>query len=200
MDDLTDIRDRYNANWNAEETRLQRHQLEADITWRYLDLYLPPQGKLLEIGFGTGFYTFPLAKRGYQITAVDLADEYVTRCKTKAEQHNLSDQIDFQTGDARILDGVPRGKFDVVLLMGPLYHLVHETDRTAALQSAYDCLKPEGVIFSAMISRFGILGDLVKDNSSWIENPEEVESFVKNGHRPMHAPRGGFRGYFARLD
>ena len=158
MDDLTDIREFYNAAWDAEENRLERHQLEADITWRYVNLYLPPRGRLLEIGFGTGAYTFPLANRGYQITAIDLADEYVTRCKAKAEELGLSDKIDFHTGDARKLEGISRGEFEAVLLMGPLYHLLLETDRTAALRAAYACLKPGGVIFSAMISRFGILG------------------------------------------
>ena len=41
MDDLTDVREMYNAAWGAESTKLQRHQLEADITRRYLDRYLP---------------------------------------------------------------------------------------------------------------------------------------------------------------
>ena len=49
MDDLTDIREFYNAAWDAEANRLERHQLEADITWHYLNLYLPPRGRLLEI-------------------------------------------------------------------------------------------------------------------------------------------------------
>ena len=39
------------------------------------------------------------------------------------------------------LDGIPRGFFDAVLIMGPLYHLVLEADRTTALQSAYDRLR-----------------------------------------------------------
>ena len=60
MDDLTDIRELYNAAWDVEETRLERHRLEADITWRYLDRHLPPTGRVLEIGSGTGAYTFPL--------------------------------------------------------------------------------------------------------------------------------------------
>ena len=200
MDDLTDIREFYNAAWDAEGNRLERHQLEADITWRYLNLHLPPRGRLLEIGFGTGAYTFPLAKRGYRITAIDLADDYVTRCKAKAKELGLSGQIDFRTGDARQLKGIPRGEFDAVLLMGPLYHLLLETDRTAALRSAYACLKSGGVIFSAMISRFGILGDLIKDNPSWIENQEAVWSHIRHGHRPTNAPKGGFRGYFVRLE
>lgn len=190
----------YNAGWDVEANRLERHQLEADITWRYLNLYLPTRGRLLEVGCGTGFYTFPLAQLGYQITAVDFANEFVTRCKTRAEELDLSDQIDFRIGDARNLDGIPRGKFEAVLLMGPLYHLLLETDRTAALRSAYACLRPGGVIFSALISRFGILGNLIKKSPSWIENQKEVWSLVRNGHRPAGAPRGGFRGYFVRLD
>ena len=89
MDDLTDVREMYNAAWGAESTRLQRHRLEADITWRYLDRYLPPGGRILDIGFGTGAtgaYPFPLVKRGYRITAVDLAEEFVTRCKAMADE------------------------------------------------------------------------------------------------------------------
>lgn len=200
MDDVSDIREFYNAGWDAEEDRLTRHQLEVDLTWRYLDLYLPPRGRLLEVGFGTGFYTFPLAKRGYRITSVDLADEFVARCRAKADAMGLADRTDFRTGDARNLEGVPRGKFDAVLMMGPLYHLVEETDRTTALKSAFERLKRGGLVFSTMLSRFGILGDLIRKNPAWIENQEEARSVVMNGHRPNDAPRGGFRGYFVRYE
>ena len=165
-----------------------------------LDRHLPPTGRLLEIGFGTGVYTFSLAKRGYRIMAVDLAEELVARCKTKADELSLDDRIDFRVGDARSLEGIPRGAFDAVLLMGPLYHLVLEDDRSAALRSAYGCLKPGGVIFSALVSRFGILGDLIRNNPAWVENQEWVRSTMKDGHRPDGAPRGGFRGYFVRLE
>ena len=196
MDDLTDIRDLYNAAWDVEETRLERHQLEADITWRYLDRHLTPSGRLLEIGSGTGAYTFPLARRGYRITAMDLAEELVTRCRAKADELGLGDRVDFRVGDARDVRDVPGGAFDAVLLMGPLYHLVREADRTAALRSAYRCLKPGGMIFSALISRFGVLATLLKRNPSWIEDRTWVRSVMENGHRPDDAPRGGFRGYF----
>jgi hypothetical protein len=32
MDDITDIREMYNLAWDSEDNRLQRHQLEHDIT------------------------------------------------------------------------------------------------------------------------------------------------------------------------
>ena len=44
MDDITDIRDMYDSGWEIEDSRLERHQLERDITWRYLDAYLPHSG------------------------------------------------------------------------------------------------------------------------------------------------------------
>jgi len=199
MDDLTDIRELYNAAWDVEQTRLQRHQLEADITWRYLDRHLPPSGRVLEIGSGTGAYTFPLSRRGYRITAIDLAEELVTRCQVKADELGLGDRIDFRVGDARDVRDIPGGAFDAVLLMGPLYHLVLEADRTAALRSAYRCLKPGGVICSALISRFGVLANLMNRNPAWIEDQKWVRSVMENGHRPDDAPRGGgFRGYFVR--
>lgn len=142
VDDVSDIREFYNAAWDGEDDRLTRHQLEADLTWRYLDLYLPSRGRILEIGFGTGSYTFVLAKRGYRLTAADFVDQFVSRCREKAEALGLANRIDFRTADARSLNGIPRSTFDAVLLMGPLYHLVLETDRSAALRAACGCLNP----------------------------------------------------------
>jgi hypothetical protein len=83
--------------------------------------------------------------------------------------------------------------------MGPLYHLVEEADRKTALKEAADRLREGGVLFSAFISRFGIMGDLMKNLTDWIENQAEVRSLVEHGHRPGDAPRGGFRGYFAKV-
>ena len=174
VDDPADIRDMYNAAWDIEDTRLERHKLGADLTWRYLARHLPPAGHLLDIGCGTGAYTFALAKRGYRITAIDLAEELVVRCKAKAAQLGLGDRIDFRVGDARNLEEEAHGAFDTVLLMGPLYHLVIEADRAAALRSAYR-------------SRFGVLADHLKKNPSWIENQEWVRSVLERGHRPDSA-------------
>lgn len=201
MDDLSDIRELYNAGWEREQSRLsERHQLEADLTWRYLNAYLPATGRILEVGFGTGFYTIPLAERGYSITGVDLADEFVSGCRARVAELGLSHLIHLQIGDARTLEGIPRGTYDAVLLMGPLYHLVYESERTNAIQAAFECLRPGGVLFSALISRFGVLGNLLRDKPFWIDGQEGVWSHIRHGHRPFDAAREGFRGYFVRLD
>ena len=43
IDDVTDIAKFYNSDPEEEHSRLERHQLEHDLTWRYLNQYLPSQ-------------------------------------------------------------------------------------------------------------------------------------------------------------
>ena len=99
--------------------------------------------------------------------------------------------------DARNLDDVEEKQFDAVLLRGPLYHLIEETDRALAVKAAADRLRVGGVIFSSFLSRFGVMGDLIKRVPHWIEDQIHVRSLLERGKRPDGSPRGGFRGYFA---
>ena len=59
-------------------------------------------------------------------------------------------------GDARDL-AFSSASADVVLLLGPLYHLVDREDRLQALREARRVLKKQGVLFVAAISRFASL-------------------------------------------
>ena len=200
MDDISDITGYYNSEAANEHTRLECHQLEYDLTWRYLERYLPPQGHLLEIGAATGRYTLPLARRGYPITAVDLSEMQLEICRQRLAAEGLAERVRLVIADVRDLQAVAEVDFDAVLLMGPLYHLVLEADRQLALQNVHERLKPGGVIVSAFISRLGILGDLMKNVTAWIEKQDEVRSVMSIGKDPDHYPRGSFRGYFARAD
>jgi SAM-dependent methyltransferase len=197
-DDVQDIATYYNNNLEREHSRLERHQLERDLTWRHLDRYLPEHGSILEIGAATGRYTLDLAKRGYKVTAVDMSAGLLEENKRVITEAGLEKQVRFVLADARDLSEVTERDFDAVLLMGPLYHLVMEEDRKAALKEASDRLRNGGILFSAFISRFGIMGDLMKNIPEWIEDQEEVRSILEHGKDPDHQPGEGFRGYFAR--
>jgi len=198
--DVSDIVEYYNANSELEHTRLERHQLEYDLTWRYLERYLPSVGTILEVGAAAGRYTVELAKRGYQVSAVDMSAGLLEMCRKNLAQTGLAGRVELLLADARDLPGAVTGKeFDAALLMGPLYHLVAEADRKLALQQACERLRPGGVLFSAFISRYGIMCDLIKDHPAWIEEQTEVRSVLEKGRSPDDYPRGGFRGYFAQV-
>jgi S-adenosylmethionine-dependent methyltransferase len=198
-DDVSDISAYYNSDPEREHYRLERHQLEYDLTWRYLEQYLPAHGSILEIGAATGRYTLELAKRGYPLTAVDLSTSLLEECRKSIIANGFESQVRFVAADARHLGEETNRGFDAVLLMGPLYHLIAEADRKLALKEAFDRLREGGILFSSFISRFGIMGDLVRDLPGWIEDKAGVRSLLERGHRPDEYPRGGFRGYFARV-
>jgi SAM-dependent methyltransferase len=203
MDDITDIREMYNLAWDSEDNRLQRHQLEHDITWRYLEKYLPPSGaNLLEIGCATGQYTIELARRGYKVLAFDLSPDMVAGAKARTAEAGFSSLVSFRAGDIRTITDLPVSSFDAILLMGPMYHLVQRDDRLLALNQVYQSLKPGGVLFSTWISRFGIFGDLLKKMPDIIFRKEIITSDLERGSDPdwYRSKNGSFRGYFAKVD
>ena len=199
-DDVHDIAAFYNSDPEREHRRLEQHQLEYDLTWRYLEQYLPARGSILEVGAATGRYTLALAQRGYLVTAVDLSAALLDTCKGRIVDAGLAQQVRLVVADARDLGAVSERDFDAALLMGPLYHLVVEADRNMALKEARDRLRLGGIICSAFISRFGVLADLLKNNPGWIEDQAEVRSVLAHGRRPDDYPTGGFRGYLAAAD
>ena len=74
-----------------------------------------PPARVLDVGGGTGIHARWLARDGYDVTLVDLMAEHVERAATIEGVHA-------SVGEARSL-AAPDASFDVVLLLGPLYHL-----------------------------------------------------------------------------
>jgi SAM-dependent methyltransferase len=203
VDDITDIREMYNANWEKEDDRLLRHQLEHDITWRYLEKYLPPPGaKALEIGAATGRYTMELARRGYDVLAIDIAADLVARAKARIDDLGLGSRVEFRVGDIRTCGDIPESSFDAALVMGPLYHLVLKEERELVLKRVFKFLKPSGVVFSSWISRFGIFGDNIKKMPDLVLQKEAVVSVLERGCDPEwhRCRKDRFRGYYAKAE
>jgi 2-polyprenyl-3-methyl-5-hydroxy-6-metoxy-1,4-benzoquinol methylase len=97
--------------------------------------------KIIDIGCGTGRHAIELAKRGYQITGVDLSDSQLRRAKEKAKAQNL--EIDFQRQDARKLPF--SSTFDVALMLCEGGFPLMETDEMnfQILQNVSKALKPK---------------------------------------------------------
>ena len=89
--------------------------------------YLPASGSVLDLGAATGRYSLVLARHGYSVTAVDLSGELLQEARHRITQESLEAQVRFIVADARDLNDVPGTEFDAVLMMGPLYHLIHRS-------------------------------------------------------------------------
>jgi ubiquinone/menaquinone biosynthesis C-methylase UbiE len=111
--------------------------------------------KVLDLGGGTGHYSFWLANLGYEVRLVDAMESHIETAKKVIQFCSLAS---INVGDAR---GTKFGdeSFDVVLLFGPIYHLVDKRDRMKAYQEAMRVLKPGGRIMAVCISKFASLND-----------------------------------------
>jgi ubiquinone/menaquinone biosynthesis C-methylase UbiE len=133
-------------------------ELERLRTQAILARYLPPPpGVIFDVGGAAGVYAFPLAKQRYQVHLIDPVDLHLDQARAYASESRVA-LASIAKGDARSLD-VPSGSADAVLLLGPLYHLVENSDRLRALREARRILKPQAILFAAAISRFASLID-----------------------------------------
>jgi SAM-dependent methyltransferase len=148
-----EILDYYSRGKEEQRLTASPGRLERIRTWEIIERHLPsPPCRLLDVGGGTGVYALPLAARDYQVHLVDPVPLHVERARALsiASETPLA-SVDL--GDARKLD-VPDAAFDVVLMLGPLYHLTDRHDRVRALAEARRALAPGGLLLSAYISRF----------------------------------------------
>ena len=124
---------------------------------KYLSIFNNP--KILDIGAGTGAYSSYLADLGYDVTAVELV------------KHNLryiekNKKVKAYLGNALDLSKFNDNSFDLVLLFGPMYHLIKDADKIKALKEAKRLTKPNGIIMVAYImNEYAVLTHGFKDNN-----------------------------------
>jgi 2-polyprenyl-3-methyl-5-hydroxy-6-metoxy-1,4-benzoquinol methylase len=162
-----------------EWTRLERHKIEFDITKRYLDEFI--SGKevdIFDIGGGPGRYSIYLSQKGHKVTLLDLSKRNIEIAKEKSKEYGV-DLQDYIHGNALELDNF-HDKYDVVLLMGPLYHLVKLSDRKKAIEGALKLLKPNGVLVASFISNYAPIQDNLYQVSS-IDSVDELLRYLKDG-------------------
>ncbi|MBO5253965.1 MAG: class I SAM-dependent methyltransferase [Clostridia bacterium] len=135
-----------------EDSRLNHSKaarVEFLTTVRYIEKYLTPGMKILDVGAGAGEYSLYFARKGYAVSALELSDVNVEAFREKL---TADDPIDLVQGNALDLSRYEDDSFDIVLLFGPLYHLHSEDDKLRCIEEAKRVCKKDGRIFFAFIS------------------------------------------------
>ena len=91
--------------------------------WRQIARFLPDDltgWTALDIGCNAGFYSFELARRGADVTGIDMDEHYLRQARWAAKV--LRADVEFR--HASVYDLARwNTRFDLVLFMGVLYHL-----------------------------------------------------------------------------
>lgn len=145
--DTFNILTEYYSNYDEDSRLLSKHgSVEYLTTMRYIEKYLRPGMRILEIGAATGRYSHALARRGYRVDAVELIQHNIDIFHQRTQP---GEDVTIRQGNAKDLSFYPDDTFDMTLLLGPMYHLFTDEEQKQALSEAVRVTKPGGVIFAA---------------------------------------------------
>ena len=171
-----------------EDTRfaLRHGQTEFITTVRYIEKYLQPGHKIIEIGAGTGAYSHYFARKGYAVDAVELVEHNIERFQAQTQP---GENISVLQGNALDLSEYPDSTYDITLLLGPMYHLYTDEEQLKAMSEALRVTKKGGIVFAAYcgndatVIQFALLKGkiveepythLIDDTFKCTSTPEEI--------------------------
>ncbi|MGP3981982.1 class I SAM-dependent methyltransferase [Streptomyces sp. KR80] len=142
--------------------------LEMVRTQELLRRYLPePPASVLDVGGGPGAHARWLVKDGYGVHLVDPVPRHVERAAETGATVEL--------GDARSLTAAD-SSYDVVLVLGPLYHLLEGEERLQALREARRVVRPGGLVAAAAINLYASLFEHTA--TTWLGTKDRVRDAV----------------------
>ena len=178
-----------------EAVRLtQRTPIEFVRTTHILERVLPDApAQVLDVGGGPGVYAAWLCERGYAVELIDPVPLHVDQARGMS-----APGLTARLGDSRALE-VGDESVDVVLLMGPLYHLVDVVERVRSLRECWRVLRPGGLVVAAAITRWAPLFDIVIREALSPEDLARYWSGVASAGAQWAADAAGFTtAYFHR--
>jgi ubiquinone/menaquinone biosynthesis C-methylase UbiE len=172
-DDAVDpVRRYYEQRGESEWHRLDNPYegaIEQQIHRRVFAELIPPGARVLDEGGGPGKWAIWLLQRGSRVVLGDISPRMLEIARRELAAAAVEAEAVIEL-DARDLSRFADGEFDVVLCLGPLYHLLDAPDRERALREAGRVLRPGGVLFATVMTRYSwLLGVLMESGAARLE-------------------------------
>lgn len=157
-----------NSNEDSRITNTNSSKVEFTVTTNVLNQYIEKHHKILELGAGTGVYSFYYAERGNEVIATDLTPKHVEIIKEKLHKRDNKLNLSAEIADATNLSQYESESFDVVTCFGPMYHLTDENDRIKCIQESLRVLKKGGLLAVAYINKHFVLHHVMLRDKSFL--------------------------------
>ena len=160
----------YNKHNEDKRLKTKHANIEFITAMKYIHEYIKEGYSILDVGAGTGAYSIPLRDEGYDVTAVELVKQNL-KYMEKAN-------INCYQGSAVDLSRFKDNSFDIVLLFGPMYHLLTMDEKIKALEEAKRVSK-KYIFISYCMNEFaliyhGFMEGYIKDDIKNIDNDFKI--------------------------
>ena len=135
-------------------TSSRSNSLEFHYTKKLLNDYITSESKVIELGCGTGYYAMHFADKCSHYTGVDLSPANIDVFKEKIAKEE-KENVQAVVGNATSLPEYTDNSFDVVLCLGPMYHLSRE-ERMNVFAECYRIAKKGAIMAFAYINSIGV--------------------------------------------
>ena len=164
---------------NRQE-KMGKYPMEFIYTKKALDTYINTEKRVAEIGCGGGYYLMHYASKCKEYLGIDLSPVNVEVARKQIIEKDLKN-ASVEVGDATNLAGIADASYDVVLCLGPLYHLKPE-ERDACISECKRICAPGGFIAFAFINKTGAIAKY-GGGDSWqaVLTTDVGESVMKYG-------------------
>jgi SAM-dependent methyltransferase len=173
------------AEWARHEAS-PMDRVSFHIHRHYLERFVRPGDRVLEVGAGAGRFTIELARLGARVTVVDISPEQLRLNEEHLAEAGLEDGVEARhLADVLDLSRFEDGAFDAVVCYGgPLSWVLDEVD--LALGELLRVTKARGHVLLGVMSRFGSLHAFLTAAAEEIGafGVEEMQDIVDSGYLP----------------
>ena len=186
--------------WDPESEFRPLHQINP-LRLAWIDGLVPLAGQwVLDVGCGGGILSDSMARKGAQVTGIDLSVKALRVAQLHALEAGTSG-VEYREVSAEDLAAEQPGTFDVVTCMEMLEHV---PDPSSVVRACSQLVKPGGWVFFSTINRnpksflFAIVGAeyvlqlLPKGTHEWAKfiRPSELASYCRQADLDLQGTRG----------
>lgn len=183
---IKDIRYTKLAKYYDLTHHFRNYEQEAEFINLVIRKYLPSADRILDIACGTGNHAIFMAKKGYDVTGIDLSQEMLNIAKQKIKNTDL--HAEFTYDDMRNLKF--SSKFDVAYCLGLSFMELKTYDEiNSCLNGIRGAIKPNGLFVFDISNGWKMLS--VETRKDFVEDAKTKVIWLSGGDtdklkRTMH--------------